>query len=338
MNTLPPPAELAPRPAAELAVAAEGAKLLYAAGARKVWICGSLAHGQHWDAASDLDFVTTGLAMALRPQLTRLLTEHCGRNVDLIMLEDAPSFLRVQIVQAMIPVDRSGHTAAIVRGLRNPPAAPLSARPLPRGLHRQRHAAVVDVLLGAGSRRVLDLGCGRGALIEALVRAFEGADPTDRPGTPECLVTGIDPDPAALDEARAHLTDTLTPAQRRRVRLTRGGVADLDRHWPGHDALVAVEVIEHLDPPDLQRLGRVALGELRPRVAVFTTPNAEYNALFRGRSLRHPDHRFEWDREQLTTWASQHAEGYRFTINPIGEPHPEHGSPSQLLTFVRVGS
>jgi SAM-dependent methyltransferase len=329
-----------PAMADELALAGEGARLLYAAGARQVWICGSLAHGQHWDAASDLDFVTTGISTTLRPRLTQLLIERCGRHVDVIALEDAPSYLRAQIMQAMMPVDRFGRTAEVTCGLLKPPTLPQTQRPLPRGLHRQRHDVVVEALARAGSRAVLDVGCGRGELLSAIVTGLDGrraARIAAGDSDVAVVVTGIDPDPNAVLAAREHLAATLTRQQQQRVSVSRAGVAELEQNWSGQDALVAVEVLEHLDPPDLQQLGQLTFTRLRPAVALFTTPNAEFNAALPGRGFRHPDHRFEWDRDQLAGWAAHWSQvgDYEFTISGVGEPHPEHGSPSHLIRFVR---
>lgn len=325
---------LPPREAAELAVAAVGARTLYRAGARQVWVCGSLAHGHHWDAFSDLDFVTTGIPTSRRAALTAVLVAECGRPVDVIPLEDAPSYLRVQIVQAMIPVDRFGRTAEVTVGLLDPPAAPLTRRPLARGLHRQRHAAVIEILLQLRATRVVDLGCGRGELLTAIVAAL---DQPGGGGSAPVSVLGLDPDPAALAAARDRLAEVLDVDQQERLALVAGGVDQLSSVWSAHEALVAVEVLEHLDPATLGRLQDVVFRELRPPAVVLTTPSADFNALLPGRSFRDADHRFEWSREELSAWAARWAEigGYQHTVLGVGDPHPAYGPPTQLVRFVR---
>lgn len=67
---------------------------------------------------------------------------------------------------------------------------------------------------------------------------------------------------------------------------------------------MVVEVVEHQDPQPLAALGPALLGALRPRVAVVTTPNADYNCVLWGvagsgahcasHPFRNRDHRFEW--------------------------------------------
>lgn len=61
--------------------------------------------------------------------------------------------------------------------------------------------------------------------------------------------------------------------------------------------------IEHLFPGTLERAPHNIFGRIRPKVAVFTTPNVEYNVLFdMTMQFRHDDHKFEWSRQQFTDW------------------------------------
>lgn len=80
------------------------------------------------------------------------------------------------------------------------------------------------------------------------------------------------------------------------------------------EAVTSSEVIEHLDPPDLDRFWDVHLGTLKPNLLVVTTPNRDFNVLFETVSalsgeedrsfaregldyrVRHDDHRFEYSR------------------------------------------
>jgi len=42
---------------------------------------------------------------------------------------------------------------------------------------------------------------------------------------------------------------------------------------------------------------------IMPKVAIVTTPNADFNVLFPNFSgYRHPDHKFEWTRKQFQEW------------------------------------
>lgn len=66
--------------------------------------------------------------------------------------------------------------------------------------------------------------------------------------------------------------------------------------------------IEHLPIKEVdEELAAAVLGLIRPRVAVMTTPNFEFNVLFPDfkqgvRKFRHPDHKFEWTRAEFEAW------------------------------------
>jgi hypothetical protein len=114
-----------------------------------------------------------------------------------------------------------------------------------------------------------------------------------------------------------------------------------DRRIAGFDAAAIVEVIEHLDPYRLASFERVVFESARPGIVVVTTPNVEYNQLFGnliGSGFRHPDHRFEWTRTELASWARGVAErfGYAVDLAGIGPVHEGHGQPSQMAVFTRA--
>jgi hypothetical protein len=50
---------------------------------------------------------------------------------------------------------------------------------------------------------------------------------------------------------------------------------------PACDLAACIEVLEHLEPQAVEALGHCVLGGLRPKCAVFTTPNWEYNEVLR---------------------------------------------------------
>ncbi len=100
-----------------------------------------------------------------------------------------------------------------------------------------------------------------------------------------------------------------------------------------------MEVIEHLDPPRLDAFERALFEFAKTRVAVITTPNVEYNVRFdmAPRSLRHPDHRFEWTRDEFALWSSRAAtkHGYEVSMHGIGPSDDEVGCPTQMAVFTR---
>ncbi|HEX3541030.1 MAG TPA: 3' terminal RNA ribose 2'-O-methyltransferase Hen1 [Acidimicrobiales bacterium] len=197
-------------------------------------------------------------------------------------------------------------------------------------LNDQRLAAVVDAIAACGARRVVDLGCGGGKLVQRILR-----------DTTVDHVLGVDVSYRALEGAarRLHL-DTMAPRQRQRVELVQGALTYRDRRLAGFDAATVIEVIEHLDPPRLGAFERVLFGHAQPRTVILTTPNVEYNALFENMpagSLRHRDHRFEWTRAELAVWAAAVADhhGYAVELSGIGAEDPDLGSPTQMAVFRR---
>jgi hypothetical protein len=79
----------------------------------------------------------------------------------------------------------------------------------------------------------------------------------------------------------------------------------------------------------------------RPRTVVLTTPNREFNVTWEtlpAGKFRHPDHRFEWTRDEFRTWAAGVAGrfGYEVRFLPVGPEHPEYGPPTQMGVFHNV--
>jgi hypothetical protein len=78
----------------------------------------------------------------------------------------------------------------------------------------------------------------------------------------------------------------------------------------------------------------------RPGTVVLTTPNRDYNSRFAtlaAGTMRHPDHRFEWNRAEFHAWAEDVSGrcGYTVRIEPVGETDPELGAPTQMGVFTR---
>ncbi|HYU84631.1 MAG TPA: 3' terminal RNA ribose 2'-O-methyltransferase Hen1 [Kribbellaceae bacterium] len=198
----------------------------------------------------------------------------------------------------------------------------------PRTLAAERRRVVLELLREAGVRRVADLGCGEGVLLRELL-----AD------TSYTLVVGTDVSARALAVAERRLrVDELSDRQRERLRLFQSSLTYRDERLAGLDAAVLMEVVEHVDPPRLPALVRSVFGSARPGTVLVTTPNAEHNVRFPGLGegrMRHPDHRFEWNRSQFRRWAADVAEAYGYHVRflPVSEDDPEVGPPTQLAVF-----
>jgi 3' terminal RNA ribose 2'-O-methyltransferase Hen1 len=195
-------------------------------------------------------------------------------------------------------------------------------------LWEMRIGAVMSALTAVDAKIVIDLGCGEGRLLKALLenRSFE-------------RIVGMDVSWRSLEFAQKRLRfDQMPPTVRQRIELMHGSLMYRDKRLSGFDAAAVIEVIEHLDPPRLAAFERVVFECAQPRAVLVTTPNAEYNVRFPtlpAGQFRHRDHRFEWTREQFRGWANGVAErfGYSVRFVPIGPEDLVVGPPTQMGVF-----
>lgn len=200
----------------------------------------------------------------------------------------------------------------------------------PLSLNEQRVSAVIAALKSSDSKRVVDLGCGEGKLIRALLEDREFKE-----------IVGMDVSHRALERAQERLRlDRIPSRVKDRVKLIYGSLTYRDKRISGFDAATAIEVIEHLDEARLATFERVLFEFARPSAVVLTTPNVEYNVRFEGLPagrFRHKDHRFEWTRNEFQSWAAAVAErfGYSVRFLPVGAEDPVIGAPTQMGIFAR---
>ena len=195
-------------------------------------------------------------------------------------------------------------------------------------LSQQRYAAVAQQLRLHECHRIIDIGCGEGRFLEALM---------EQQGTCMRRLYGVDISTSALNRAAARMSHHNTRGDLA-VTLFNGNILDgnLVEWKKSVDAAVMIEVIEHLDPDPLSLVGKTVLGIIRPRVFIATTPNWEYNRLLYhvdgipaaisvlgrdGTPLRCSDHRFEWTRDEFRMWAVDLAESFAYDVafHGIGE-------------------
>ena len=209
------------------------------------------------------------------------------------------------------------------------PAAP--DQPRPTTLQQLRVLAVLAALRAEGASTIVDLGCGEGALLRELISnpAFS-------------KVVGVDVSHRALERAERRLgLDRMPDSQRARLELLQSSATYRDDRLRDHDAIVLMEVIEHVDPPRLPALERTVFGSARPTSVVVTTPNSEHNVRYPhlpAGAMRHRDHRFEWTRAQFRAWADAVAATHHYAVRflPFGQDDPEVGPPTQMAVFRRT--
>lgn len=191
---------------------------------------------------------------------------------------------------------------------------------------------MLAALRAAGAKqRVLDVGCGGGALLGALMRDSSFTE-----------IVGLDVSVGALNTAERRLKlDQLPEQARARITLRQSALTYADPSLSGYDAAVLMEVIEHVDQERLPALEHAVFSVARPRTVLVTTPNSEYNVRFEflpEGTFRHSDHRFEWTRAQFREWAGRVADQYSYQVRqlPVGPEEPETGPPTQLAVFTTL--
>ncbi|MCA9167472.1 MAG: 3' terminal RNA ribose 2'-O-methyltransferase Hen1 [Planctomycetales bacterium] len=200
-------------------------------------------------------------------------------------------------------------------------------------LHDQRLGAVLAALRVSGAQRVVDLGCGEGKLLRALLADHQFTE-----------IVGMDVSVRSLEVARRRLKlERLPERQRARISLVHGALTYRDERLANFDAAALVEVVEHLDPPRLAAFERVVFEHARPRTIVLTTPNREYNVIWESLpagEMRHTDHRFEWTRAEFQHWADDVARRFGYSVRylPVGPVDATVGAPSQMAIFQILSS
>lgn len=195
-------------------------------------------------------------------------------------------------------------------------------------LNEQRLGTVLAVLKQSGAKRVLDLGCGEGRLLQALLKERQFEE-----------ILGIDVSHRALEIAADRLHyDHLPPMQKQRLKIVQGALTYRDKRMDGFDAAAVIEVIEHLDAPRLAAFERVLFEFAKPATIVLTTPNVEYNVKWEGLTggkLRHRDHRFEWTRAEFKCWAESICQRFNYSVRflPVGPEDATVGAPTQAAIF-----
>ncbi|XP_014214301.1 uncharacterized protein LOC106643607 [Copidosoma floridanum] len=204
----------------------------------------------------------------------------------------------------------------------------------------QRFQAVEKILtdprFGRKLRKVVDFGCSELNFSIYLKKIV---------GVEEVLFVDIDRDtldrysPKAKPLYVDYLHKRSTPLV---VRILEGSVNHHDKQLEDVDAVVCIELIEHLYPEDVTNFPYSIFGYIKPKVAIVTTPNADFNVLFNNMSgFRHWDHKFEWTRSQFQDWANNivsRFQDYEVTFHGIcdGPAGTEHlGSCSQMAVFYK---
>ncbi|MEV6738479.1 3' terminal RNA ribose 2'-O-methyltransferase Hen1 [Streptomyces sp. NPDC051104] len=280
-----------------------------------------LRAGEGWLPDHPEQKLITSRYLARRWSLTRQAVE----RLELVRLAEADDSEVEEIDNAVLDADDAAEGAddAVEE------ETGTEEKPVP--LAMQRREAIVAALKESAAARVLDLGCGQGRLVQALLKDARFTE-----------IVGVDVSMRALTIASRRLKlDRMGERQASRVKLFQSSLAYTDRRLKGYDAAVLSEVIEHVDLPRLSALEYAVFGAARPRAVLVTTPNVEYNVRWESLPaghVRHGDHRFEWTRKEFRAWAVRVAErhGYTVEFRPVGPDDPEVGPPTQMAVFTLI--
>ncbi|OCF57476.1 hypothetical protein L486_04934 [Kwoniella mangroviensis CBS 10435] len=233
-------------------------------------------------------------------------------------------------------------------------------------LWMQRRHWALDVLRKEGVRSILDIGCGPGSLLETLVvpptTIYEPPILSSQASSDEeddllqgrdlfiRRLGGLDASPSVITSALKTLTpptnSTIPRWEPLTTELWLGGIEKYNSKLEGYEAIVLLEVVEHLDPDVLNRFGVVTFGTYRPQLLLVTTPNFDFNAKFpraeehdfakkgfvdptgrTDRVFRHSDHKLEMTSAEFRGWAEAEAAnwGYDVEVSGVGlSSHPSY--------------
>uniref|UniRef100_W8BMQ4 Small RNA 2'-O-methyltransferase n=2 Tax=Ceratitis capitata TaxID=7213 RepID=W8BMQ4_CERCA len=208
-------------------------------------------------------------------------------------------------------------------------------------VYELRYTTTVRILedprWGLKFKKVVEFGCADMRFLPLLRRTA---------GVEHILEVDIDEDILRSNKQKAEplITDYL---QRRetplRIEVLKGSIDASVQQLINADAVVALEIIEHLYPKTMESVPKNIFGFIQPKIAIFTTPNSDFNVLFNllPNGFRHDDHKFEWSRAEFKEWAlniCKEYPNYRVAFLGVGKAPPDKkkiGHVSQIAIFAR---
>ncbi|XP_039953340.1 small RNA 2'-O-methyltransferase isoform X1 [Bactrocera tryoni] len=209
-------------------------------------------------------------------------------------------------------------------------------------VYEQRYTTTIRILedphWGHKFKKVVDFGCAEMRLL-SLLRRTEGIE--------HILEVDIDENLLRSYKQRAeplvsdYLNKRETPL---RIDLLQGSIDTPAEQLLNVDAVIALEIIEHLYPKTLENIPKNIFGFMQPKLAIFSTPNSEFNVLFEpllANGFRHDDHKFEWKRSEFRDWAlniCQQYPNYKVAFMGVGDAPPDRkdiGNVTQMAIFAR---
>ncbi|XP_065368052.1 small RNA 2'-O-methyltransferase [Calliphora vicina] len=209
-------------------------------------------------------------------------------------------------------------------------------------VYEQRYTTAVriieDPLWEQPLKKVVDFGCAELRLLPLLRRI---------PHVEHILEVDIDAELLKVHQQKAIplISDYLKKRESPlRVEVLLGSITDAVEQLYDVDAVIALEIIEHLHKEVLDKVPENIFGFIQPKLAIFSTPNSEFNVLFGPmleNGFRHHDHKFEWTRKEFQSWAHDICKtysNYSVSFMGVGKAPPQNkklGYSTQIAIFAR---
>ena len=320
----------------------------------------------------------SGVGMLL-PNLEKILIEKTIDSTNTV------TFDRDQFLPFLVPLHQSAEVTIISKNVVScfVPASKADSftntRRFSPPLQEQRMHLVAAILRAVGAKSWVDLGCGSGSLI------LDTFNPKNKVTYVPNLkkVAAIDINPKRLHTFQSQFLQLQSEqkyASLEQIKVFEGSLCEpysydllnkaLDNDDETYDVISCIEVIEHLfSVEDATMVACMTLLRLRPKYAMFSTPNYEANPAIRllpskaianeymsenhnhnheemvnGKvPFREEDHKFEFTRAEFKEWVEMlldlTEDSYRAEYTSIGNLLPgsdQFGGATQVVVFVRI--
>ena len=198
-------------------------------------------------------------------------------------------------------------------------------------LNEQRQFKVKELIAKLDAcDSLIDFGCGSGMMLGLLIN-FQLVK----------RIIAIDQQEFFLRELVEILDVTERDLQYPRERpLTveayKGDILRYDARLKNKDIILSIEVIEHLQIESVPVYTELIFKTYKPKYAIISTPNFDFNVMMGWERLRNTDHKFEWTKDEFEEWCSNCCELYGYEYEWVGCGLKNEIYATQFAVFKRV--
>ena len=199
-------------------------------------------------------------------------------------------------------------------------------------LNDQRLETVKKTIIENNCKTVLDYGCGEGNLESILANESSISQ-----------ITFTDISFNALKNTKFRIRSKMKNEDYdNKFSSFQSSLLYRDERCRNFDCICLIEVIEHIELNRLDTIVENIFGYYKSKIIIITTPNREYNIKYEfleEDKLRHPDHRFEFTRDEFYKFVNNIVDNDRYPYNAIiesiGEIDDTVGSPTMMAVFYK---